>query len=56
MVVALFVIELNREETERGHKELVTTWLSEDPEHRPLLRLTLINPRTSNSASTPRRP
>jgi hypothetical protein len=26
MAMALFVIELNSEETERGHEDLVATW------------------------------
>jgi hypothetical protein len=56
MAMALFVIELNSEETERGHEELVATWLGEDPEHWPVLRLTLIDPRTSSPASAPGRP
>ena len=44
LVVALKVVQLNREEAESGLEELVATWLGEDPEHWPVLRLTLIDP------------
>jgi hypothetical protein len=42
LVVALKVVQLNREEAEQGLEELVATWLGEDPEHWPVIRLTLI--------------
>jgi len=42
--VALKVVQLNCKETESGLEELVATWLAEDPENRPVLRMTLIDP------------
>jgi hypothetical protein len=44
LVVALKVVQLNREAAESGLEELVATWLGEDPENWPVLRLTLIDP------------
>jgi hypothetical protein len=44
LVVALKVVQLNREEAESGLEELVATWLGEDPENWPVLRLTVIDP------------
>jgi hypothetical protein len=44
LVVALSVVQLNREATEQGLEELVATWLGEDPENWPVLRLTVIDP------------
>jgi hypothetical protein len=44
LVVALKVVQLNREEAESGLEELVATWLGEDPEHWPVLRMTVIDP------------
>src|SRR5687768_5959014 len=44
LVVALKVVQLNREESARGLEELVATWLGEDPETWPVLRLTVTDP------------
>jgi hypothetical protein len=43
-VVALSVVQATREASEESLEELVATWLGEDPENRPVLRLTLIDP------------
>ena len=43
-VVALSAVQHMREASERGLEELAPTWLGEDPEHWPVLRLTVIDP------------
>jgi hypothetical protein len=43
-VVALSVVQETREAAEQSLEELVATWLGEDPENWPVLRLTLIDP------------
>ena len=43
-VVALFVVQQMREVAERDLEELIATWLGEDPEHWPVLRMRLIDP------------
>ena len=43
-VVALSVVQTMREAAEQGLEELVATWLGENPEHWPVLRLTVIDP------------
>jgi hypothetical protein len=42
--LAKFVVQMNREETEKGVEELLAGWMSEDRENWPVLRLTLIDP------------
>jgi hypothetical protein len=44
LVVAHHVVQSNREAAEQGLEELVATWLGEDRENRPVVRLTLIDP------------
>jgi hypothetical protein len=43
-VVALSAVQHMREAAERGLEELAPTWLGEDPENWPVLRLTVIDP------------
>ena len=43
-IVALSVIQHNREAAEQGLEELVATWLGEDLENWPVFRLTLTDP------------
>jgi hypothetical protein len=43
-IVALSVLQHTREAAEQGLAELAATWLGEDPEHWPVLRLRLIDP------------
>ena len=43
-VVALSIVQHTREASERNLEELVATWLGEDPENWPVLRLSLIDP------------
>jgi hypothetical protein len=42
--VALYVVQLHREEAERGVEELLAAWMSEDRENWPVLRLTVFDP------------
>jgi hypothetical protein len=41
---SLSVVTQTRQVAEQSLEELVATWLGEDPENWPVLRLTLINP------------
>ena len=43
-IVALSIVNHTREAAEQSLGELVATWLEEDPENWPVLRLTLIDP------------
>jgi hypothetical protein len=43
-VVALSIVQHAREAAEQSLEELIATWLGEDPENWPVLRLTLIDP------------
>lgn len=42
--VALYVVQIHREEAERGLEELLAAWIGEDRENWPVLRLTLFDP------------
>jgi hypothetical protein len=42
--VALYVVQLHREEAERGPAELLAAWMTEDRENWPVLRLPLVVP------------
>jgi len=44
LVVALSVIHETRHVSEQELEELVASWLAEDPEHWPVLRLMLLDP------------
>jgi hypothetical protein len=43
-VVALSIVQINRDAAEQGFEELGATWLGEDPENWPVLRLAVIVP------------